>query len=167
MDASSIVSGHDARPTLGKVSVGPLGSTHEEMLDAILRKQRRANPLKVVHDAIAEFFGCLLKCCDTIIPTKVSPEVGADDRNTVRPMRSETLAVFTCMGECFSPFPSDLLIFPNTCSPTNPPPVSSNPGTILIIAVLFLWQVAWTADTSSNWEIGATCVGECAISQRF
>eukprot|EP00520_Triparma_pacifica_P015576 CAMPEP_0118632240 /NCGR_PEP_ID=MMETSP0785-20121206/335_1 /TAXON_ID=91992 /ORGANISM="Bolidomonas pacifica, Strain CCMP 1866" /LENGTH=349 /DNA_ID=CAMNT_0006522989 /DNA_START=18 /DNA_END=1064 /DNA_ORIENTATION=+ len=128
MDASALVSGSNARPTLGKVSVGPLGTTHEEMLEAILRKQRRSNPLKVVNDAINDCFMGIFRCCDLMIPTRVNPEMGADERNTVRPHSAEAVAILSCMGF------------------------------ILFVAALFFWQVAETASTSADWEGGATCV---------
>ena len=99
MDASAMVSNATARPTLGKVSVGPLGTTHEEMLEAILNKQRRSNPLKVVNDAINDCFLGIFRCCEVMMPTRVNPEMGADERNSVRPKSSETVAVLSCMGE--------------------------------------------------------------------
>ncbi|GMI31337.1 hypothetical protein TrCOL_g9031 [Triparma columacea] len=128
MDASAMVSNATARPTFGKVSVGPLGTTHEEMLEAILNKQRRSNPLKVVNDAINDCFLGIFRCCEVMMPTRVNPEMGADERNSVRPKSSETVAVLSCMG----------------C--------------IAIMALMFLWQVVWTADTSSDWEGGSTCL---------
>ena len=87
MDASAIVKSSDHRPTLGKVSVGPLGATHQEVLDGILAKQRRSNPLKVCNDAIHDFFMGFFKCCDMMMPTRVNPELAAE---TARPWKSET-----------------------------------------------------------------------------
>eukprot|EP00518_Triparma_eleuthera_P019864 CAMPEP_0197561164 /NCGR_PEP_ID=MMETSP1320-20131121/24602_1 /TAXON_ID=91990 /ORGANISM="Bolidomonas sp., Strain RCC2347" /LENGTH=317 /DNA_ID=CAMNT_0043122775 /DNA_START=146 /DNA_END=1096 /DNA_ORIENTATION=+ len=94
MDASAIVKSSDHRPTLGKVSVGPLGATHQEVLDDILAKQRRSNPLKVCNDAINDCFLGIMNCCEAMLPTRVSPEMMAEQ---TRPMKSETIATLSCL----------------------------------------------------------------------
>mmetsp|Transcript_11683 Transcript_11683/g.21281 ORF Transcript_11683/g.21281 Transcript_11683/m.21281 type:complete len:349 (-) Transcript_11683:27-1073(-) len=94
MDASAIVKSSDHRPTLGKVSMGPLGSTHGEVLDEILHKQRRSNPLKVVNDIFSDCFTGIFNCCSYMNPTKVSPEYAA---GTAKVMNAQTRSAVTCL----------------------------------------------------------------------
>ncbi len=94
MDASAIVSSADHRPTLGKVSVGPLGTQHQDILDSILHKQRRKNPVKVCKDAFDNCFRESFKLCLAAMPTEVSDDLMME---RTRPMPAEVRLVLFCL----------------------------------------------------------------------
>ncbi|GMH57656.1 hypothetical protein TrLO_g15258 [Triparma laevis f. longispina] len=127
MDASAIVKSSDHRPTLGKVSMGPLGADHGEVLGEILHKQRRSNPLKIVHDAVSDCAVGFFNCCDYMNPTKVSPEYAA---GTAKVMKAQTRSAVSCLF---------LLVVM---------------GLLLLYQIIEIANVTsdWTAGSKGNWE---------------
>ena len=91
MDASAVVSSGGSRPTLGRCGVGPLGNEHSEMIEEILSKQRRTNPLKRFYDGVNDFFLKAAHCFEVMMPTRVSPELLAVRRWNVASFRIRAL----------------------------------------------------------------------------
>jgi hypothetical protein len=90
MDASAIVQSTDHRPTLGRVSVGPLGDTHSDIIEAILHKQKKKNPLRRFRDTVNDCCYTVLVNCEKMIPSEVSEDLRME---RTRPMSAEVKLV--------------------------------------------------------------------------